>query len=91
MEFEWGDAKSDANFESGGFDFEFAARIFEGIVWTVEDVRRDCGEDHFQSIGVVGGLTLFVVHTSRGGVTRIMSARLANRKERRLWLSFASL
>ena len=32
---------------------------------------------------------LFVVYTDRGEVRHIISAQLANRKERKLWLSFA--
>lgn len=91
MEFEWDEAKSAANFDARGFDFEFAARIFDGKVWTVEDTRADYGEPRLQSIGTVEGFVLFVVHTPRNGAIRIISARLSNKKERQLWQSFASL
>jgi len=42
-----------------------------------------------QAIGRAGDHILFVVYTDRGDTRHIISARLAGRKERRLWLSFA--
>jgi uncharacterized protein len=47
------------------------------------------GEGRIQAIGRVGDDILFVVYTDRGDARHIISARLANRKERRLWQSFA--
>jgi uncharacterized DUF497 family protein len=42
-----------------------------------------------QAIGQAGVDILFVVYTDRGDVRHIMSARLASRKERIIWHSFA--
>ncbi|MCJ8239521.1 BrnT family toxin [Peteryoungia algae] len=57
--------------------------IFEGDVLTGVDNRRDYGETRYTSIGTIEKLiVVVVVHTLRGDVTRIISARLANRKER---------
>lgn len=57
--------------------------IFEGDVLTGVDNRRDYGETRYTSIGTIEKLIVVVgVHTLRGDVTRIISARLANRKER---------
>jgi uncharacterized DUF497 family protein len=48
------------------------------------------GEVRIQAIGETGSDVLFVVYTDRGDARHIISARLANRKERRAWQSFAA-
>jgi uncharacterized DUF497 family protein len=55
-----------------------------------QDTRRDYGEVRMQAIGVADGDVLFVVYTDRGEARHIISARLANRKERKAWQSFAA-
>lgn len=90
MEFEWDDAKSEANRVGRGFGFDFAALIFEGPTLEAPDLRTDYGERRIQAIGEVDGFVLALVYTDRPPVRRIISARLANRKERALWLAFAS-
>jgi uncharacterized DUF497 family protein len=82
--FEWDEAKGRANIAKHGVSFETACRIFEGPVLRAVDARRDYGEVRETSIGVVEATAvLTVVHTNRGGVTRIISARPAKRGERR--------
>jgi len=49
------------------------------------DDRRDYGEARVRAIGEVDGVVLHVVFTDRGDVRRIISARLADRKERARW------
>ena len=81
--FEWDEAKSQDNLEKRGFDFEYAARIFKGgDLLEYEDSRRHYGERRIVAIGEVEGQILFVVYTSRGASRRIISARLASRRER---------
>ncbi len=80
--FEWDEAKSRRNLKERGFDFEFAARIFEGDLLEHEDRRRDYGERRFVSIGEIEGEVFVVVYTSRGANHRIISARHATRRER---------
>ncbi len=82
--FEWDEAKSEANLESRGFDFAYAARIFEGPTLELDDDRAEYGERRVQAIGEVEGNVLFVVYTWRGEARRIISARLASRKEREI-------
>jgi uncharacterized protein len=74
---------------NGGFGFEYAARIFLGPTLERLDNRREYGEVRIQAIGRVIDDILFVVYTDRGDTRHIISARLASRKERRLWQSFA--
>jgi uncharacterized DUF497 family protein len=81
--FEWDEAKSRDNLEKRGFDFEYAARIFKGgDLLEYEDRRRGYGERRFVAIGEIEGEILFVVYTWRGASRRIISARLASRRER---------
>ena len=81
--FEWDEAKSQNNLERRGFDFEYAVRIFKGRdLLEYEDRRRDYGERRMVAIGEIEGEILFVVYTWRGTSHRIISARLASRRER---------
>ena len=89
MLFEWDEAKSRRNLTERGFGFEYAARIFLGPTLERLDNRREYGEVRIQAIGRVIDDILFVVYTDRGDARHIISARLASRKERRLWQSFA--
>ncbi|MDH3659512.1 MAG: BrnT family toxin [Alphaproteobacteria bacterium] len=84
MQFEWDEGKNQANVEKHGVDFETASRIFEGAILTDNDRRQDYGEVREVSIGKIEEIvTLVVVHTDRNGATRLISARLASREERR--------
>jgi len=89
MLFEWDEAKSRRNLNERGFGFEYAARIFLRPTLEKLDNRRDYGEARIQAIGRVIDDILFVVYTDRGDARHIISARLASRKERSLWQSFA--
>ena len=86
MDFEWDARKSRRNEVERGFDFWFAIRIFIGRTVEIPDTRRDYGEVRVKAIGQVGSTLYVVVYTDRGDVRRIVSARLANHKERALWL-----
>ena len=89
MRFEWDEEKNRANAEKHLISFEEAATIFDGAVLTVEDDRFDYGETRYLSFGdlLVGGGTvvIVVVHTTRRGNIRIISARKASRRERRIY------
>jgi uncharacterized DUF497 family protein len=78
-------AKSNRNLEERGFDFVHAAQIFRGR--TIEWVDpRHYGEIRTLAVGAVENDILTVVYTMRGKILRIISARKANKKERKLWL-----
>jgi hypothetical protein len=49
--FEWDPAKSAENLRQRGFDFEFAANIFDGPTVEREDRRQDYGERRMLAIG----------------------------------------
>jgi hypothetical protein len=83
-------AKSEANLEERGFDFEFATLVFEGPTLEVQDRRHDYGEARIVAIGLADGLELTVIYTDRrdssgGVIRRIISARRSNRRERKAY------
>lgn len=87
MEFVWDVAKSDATLAARGFGFAAAVSIFAGRVVEAEDGRRDYGEVRVRAVGqATAGVVLAVIYTDRGGVRRIISARVASRRERAEWL-----
>jgi uncharacterized DUF497 family protein len=80
--FEWDQAKSEENLAKRGVDFAHASRIFDGDVLEWKDTRRDYREARIVAIGEVDDEIYVVVYTMRGEVLRIISARLASRRER---------
>ena len=88
MLFEWDDTKSQRNLLERGFGFDHAAAIFLGPTLEARDDRRDYGEVRVQAIGRSGDDFLSVIYADRNEARRIISARLANKKERKLWQSF---
>jgi uncharacterized DUF497 family protein len=83
MEFEWDSIKSQRNIEKHGIDFTDAVRIFERPTLTVVDNRHDYGEKRIVAMGMVEDVILYVVYTVRDDIRRIISARRANRRERK--------
>lgn len=85
-DFEWDDAKASANEVKHGVSFDVAMEVFRDPRRRVSrDDRRDYGEERFATVGAVGAIRLAVVFTMRGDIVRIISARQANRRERRLF------
>ena len=85
--------KSEKNERERGFGFLYAARIFLGPTIERQDSRLDYGEERILALGEVEGMTFAVVYTWRttedGEPMRwIISARRADRKERRKYEAF---
>ena len=85
MVFEWDDEKNQINLRKHGLDFIDAAQVFfdENRIERRDEFHSD-GEDRWQVIGMVNEI-LFVVYTDREDKTRIISARKANKRERRIY------
>jgi uncharacterized DUF497 family protein len=83
-EFEWDDAKAAANLARHGVSFEAARRAFDdpGMIART-DARERYGEERFVLLGMVGGRVLHVAYAVRGERVRIISARVAEPRERR--------
>ncbi|MGA8027021.1 MAG: BrnT family toxin [Bryobacteraceae bacterium] len=83
LEFEWHDAKADANLQTHGVSFELAKTVFKDA-FAIErrDDREDYSEERFVIIGVAEGhVLLFVAYTERKERIRIISARRATQRE----------
>ena len=83
LEFEWHDAKAEANLQAHGVSFDFAKTVFKDP-FAVErlDDREDYGEKHFVIIGMAEGhVVLFVAYTEREERIRIISVRRATQYE----------
>jgi uncharacterized DUF497 family protein len=82
---EWDGEKAWANFNMHGVAFTEAATVFgDPLSLTIADPLHSTDEERFVTIGQsTDGRLLVVVHTERDDIIRIISARVATRRERR--------
>lgn len=85
MEIEWDPNKADANLQKHGISFHEAATAFgDPFSLTIPDPDHSDDEERFVLLGQsFAGRMVVVVHTYRDEKTRIISARIATRNERR--------
>ena len=84
MDYEWDEAKNQRNIEKHGIGFARATAVFDGVYLSREDKRQDYGEGRHIAIGLVDAVVVVVVvYTDRKNRRRIISARSANRTERK--------
>jgi len=74
-------AKRERALSERGLDFADAARVFAGLTLTVQDARRDYGEERFQTVGFLAGRMVMVVWTPHGEARHVISMRKCNAKE----------
>ena len=84
MNFEWDEEKNTINIAKHGIDFNDAVLAFNLPILTKKDIRNDYNEDRFIGIGKIFSKTIVVVWTLRSNRIRIISARLANKNERKI-------
>ncbi|MGA2143538.1 MAG: BrnT family toxin [Bryobacteraceae bacterium] len=90
MRVEWDGAKTESNLRKHGIEFETAQLVFEDPRCVTFVERITDGEERWHAIGWIEDVAIFVVvHTYRDEdseeVIRIISARPASRRERRLY------
>jgi uncharacterized DUF497 family protein len=97
MRFEWDAGKNRINqTKHSGLDFKTAARVFNDPKIILVEDRVVEGEQRWHAIGVVSEALLLVVHTyhedKENGeeIIRIISAREANQRERRIYIQQAA-
>lgn len=84
MRFEWDEKKRLANLEKHGIDFKDVTEIFNNPYLSWRDDRCDYGEVREIVLGDIGRTIIVAVITDRAGkVIRIISARRANKNERK--------
>jgi len=83
--FEWDDEKASENLTKHGVSFSEASTVFaDPLSRTIVDPLHSEAEERFIVVGESGlQHTLVVVHTYRGDVIRIISARRATSSERK--------
>ncbi|WP_334336922.1 BrnT family toxin [Candidatus Merdisoma sp. JLR.KK011] len=85
MKFEWDEEKNQINFKKHGIDFETAILVFNDLDRIeIYDISYSVEEDRYNTIGRVNEV-LFVVYTERKDNIRLISARLATKKERSIY------
>lgn len=91
MQWVWTDEKNRSNKRDHGLSFENAQLVF-GDPLAVSRVDPDPDGDRWQTVGLVGTICLFVVHTwpesdpaTGEEIGRIISARKATAHERRAY------
>jgi uncharacterized DUF497 family protein len=87
MEFEWDPKKADRNKQKHGVTFQEGTTVFgDPLAITFADPDHSEDEERFITFGLSTQEWLLVVsHASRGNKTRIISARLMTRKERKIY------
>ena len=87
LSFEWDEDKALLNFHKHGVKFEEAVASFEDEnSITFDDLKHSEEERRYFLIGICRDKKLLaVVHTIRGERIRIISARIANKKERKIY------
>ena len=84
MQFEWDAEKAASNLKKHGVSFQEAATAFgDPFSATIADPDHSEDEDRYVLLGqTYQGRLVVVVHTDREETVRIISARLASRRER---------
>jgi uncharacterized DUF497 family protein len=85
MRFTWSERKRATNIEDHGLDFIDAPRVFESMTYTFEDDRFDYGEQRFETLGLLAGVSVSIVHTESEDEIRVISFRKATKREAALY------
>lgn len=88
LKFEWDEKKAKRNFKKHGVLFETAAKAFldEKRIEIYDEVHS-IDEDRYITIGLADEV-LFVVYTERYPKIRLISARLATARERKIYYGY---
>ncbi|MFC2131237.1 BrnT family toxin [Bacteroidota bacterium] len=85
MDFNWDENKNQQNITKHGIDFIDVQKVFDNPILFKEDKRKDYSEKRFIGIGEMLSIIIVVIWTFRKNTIRIISARLANKKEREIY------
>ena len=87
MEFEWDENKNLANIAKHKIDFNHVFSVFDDpFKIFFKDIKKHYNENRWNCIGYhKNGNLLFVTYTYRDEIIRIISARAATPRERRIY------
>ena len=84
LRFEWDGQKARRNLKKHGVPFEEAATVFgDPLSMTIADPLYSTVEQRWVTLGFER--LIVVVHTNRGSTIRLISARKATRREKRVY------
>lgn len=81
MKFEWDENKRLSNIKKHAIDFANVWRFFENDIYMTIDDRFDYGEIRYLSLGLLFGEVIAVSYSETNEITRIISARKAEKYE----------
>ena len=86
MNYQWDPEKAESNFLTHGVDFADSVGVFEDTWALTLKEEIESGEQRFATLGAdFFGRILVVVYTYRNEDIRLISARPATRRERRIY------
>lgn len=86
MQIEWTHRKNSLNLAKHYLSFDLAQHVFDDPFQLNIQDRHEHGEERWQTIGLINNtLIILVAHTLNDQVIRIISARKATKKERKLY------
>jgi len=85
MRFEWDKRKCKSNINKHGIDFADITEVFNLPHLVKEDTRHDYGERRWIILGKMNDIIVIIVFTVRKNIIRIISARKANKNERKIY------
>lgn len=77
----WDEAKRQRTLKERGLDFADTVEVFAGDHLTLNDERRDYGEERKITAGWLRGRFVMIAWTPRGGSRRIISMRYGHADE----------
>jgi uncharacterized DUF497 family protein len=85
MSFEWDERKRAFNLAKHRIDFVDMLGMFQGPLLEKQDKRIDYGEVRLAALGRLGDDIYYVLYTWRGENRRLISARKAGYRERKIY------
>jgi uncharacterized DUF497 family protein len=85
MRYTWDETKRQANLKKHGLDFSDAARVFDGPMVLIEDLRENYAEQRMIGIGMLECVVVLIVHVESEDEIRIISMRKADSDETDLY------
>lgn len=92
MQFEWDDKKEKINIAKHGIDFSTAAHVFkDNNCLELYDEAHSDTEDRYITIGLIDEVAcvVMVVYTEREEIIRLISARKATNRERKMYYDYS--
>ncbi len=87
MQFDRSERKRASNIENPDLDFVDAPVVFDGFTFTNEDSRVDSGEQRIETLGLLAGVPVSIVHTKTDDEIRIICSRKSTKPEASLYFS----